>query len=197
MHIRTFTDSDILQASKLAKLTWGDFYTHESEELQRLIYNFMVEYYDLNRKFSFSILDNEELKGLILAFSKTDFYTPLGFAEKVKTLGKKDEQKIALDLFSYLEACGKELKNIINDNDIILGLFVSIQKGCGKQLLSKLIETCKENNMKNIYLWTDTTCDYKYYQKNNFVLRKETESLLNGKLIKTLIYQKSVYSNKN
>lgn len=39
-----------------------------------------------------------------------------------------------------LEICGKELKNIIKNDDIILGLFVSIQKGCGKQLLSKLVK---------------------------------------------------------
>jgi len=192
MLIRTFTNSDIPQASKLAKLTWGDFYTQESQELQNLIYSFMVEYYDLNRKFSYSIIDNDELKGLLLAFQKKDMHKPADFTEKVMGLQNKDEQKTAFDLFDYLEDCGNELKNIINDDDVILGLFVSIQKGGGKQLLSKLVETCKENNMKNIYLWTDTTCDYEYYRKNNFILKKEIDSPLNGKLIKTLIYQKRI-----
>lgn len=191
MLIRTFADSDIIQSSKLAKLTWGDFYTHESVELQNLIYSFMVEYYDLNREYSFSILE-DGLKGFLLAFCKTDCYKPKDFDERVKALKNKAEQEIAFDLFNYLEICGKELKNIINDDDIILGLFVSTKKGCGKQLLAKLVETCKEKNMKNIYLWTDTTCDYKYYRKNNFVLVKEIKSLVNGKLIKTLIYQKSI-----
>jgi len=196
MYIRKFADSDIFQASKLAKLTWGDFYTHESEELQNLIYSFMVEYYDLNREYSFSIIE-DGLKGFLLAFRKKDIYRPVGFTDKVKTLKYENEQKIAFDLFNYLETCGNELKNLINDDDIILGLFVSIQKGGGKRLLSKLTETCKENNMKNIYLWTDTTCDYEYYRKNNFILLKEIESVVNGKFIKTLIYQKSVYSNEN
>lgn len=191
MHIRNFTDKDIFQASKLAKLTWGDFYTQESEELQNLIYNFMVEYYDLNRRYSFSILDNE-LKGFLLAFRKIDCYKMNDFEALVKALENPVEQKIAFDLLNYLEVCGNELKNIINDDDIILGLFVSTQKGCGKQLLAKLVETCKENNKKNVYLWTDTTCDYEYYKKNGFVLLKEIESLVNGKQIKTLIYQKSI-----
>lgn len=111
---------------------------------------------------------------------------------RVKALKHKTEQEIAFDLFNYLEVCGKELKNIINNDDIILGLFVSIQKGCGKQLLSKLVETCKQKNMKNIYLWTDTTCDYEYYRKNNFVLQKEIKSFVNGKSITTLIYKKSI-----
>lgn len=71
MQIRRFKDLDIIEASKLAKLTWGDFYTQESEELQNLIYSFMVEYYDLNREYSFSIIDND-LKGILLAFCKAD-----------------------------------------------------------------------------------------------------------------------------
>ncbi len=191
MHLRNFTDKDILQASKLAKLTWGDFYTHESEELQNLIYSFMVEYYDINREYSFSIVE-DDLKGFLLAFCKTDSFKPKDFDKRVNALKDKAEQKIACDLFNYLEVCGNELKNIINDNDIILGLFVSIQKGCGKQLLAELVETCKEKNMHNIYLWTDTTCDYEYYKKNDFVLLKEIQSFVNGKQIKTLIYQKSI-----
>lgn len=191
MQIRTFTDSDILQASKLAKLTWGNFYTHESRELQDLIYSFMVEYYDLNREYSFSIFDNE-LKGILLAFRKTDSYKIKDFGKRVKALKNKAEQEIAFDLFNYLEICGRELKNIINNDDIILGLFVSIQKGCGKQLLSKLVESGKKRNMKNIYLWTDTTCDYEYYRKNNFVLIKKIESFVNSKPIVTLIYKKSI-----
>lgn len=191
MHIRNFTDKDIFQASMLAKLTWGDFYTHESEELQNLIYSFMVEYYDLNREYSFSILD-DELKGFLLAFGKTDCYKPKNFDKRVNELKDSAEQKIAYDLFNYLEVCGNKLKNIINYDDVILGLFVSIHKGCGKQLLAKLVEICKEKNMKNIYLWTDTTCDYEYYKKNDFILIKEIESLVNGKQIKTLIYKKDI-----
>ncbi len=191
MLLRRFTDSDILQSPRLAKLTWGNFYTHESEELQNLIYGFMVEYYDLNREFSFSIVDNG-LKGILLAFLKTDNYKMNNFFERINALSNKTEQETALNLFNYLEICGKEVKNIINNDDIILGLFVSIQKGCGKQLLSKLIESGRKRNMKNIYLWTDTTCDYEYYRKNNFVLVKEFETLLNDKPIKTLIYKKTI-----
>lgn len=191
MLLRRFTDSDILQSPRLAKLTWGDFYTNESKELQNLIYSFMVEYYDLNREFSFSIVDNE-LKGILLAFLKTDNYKMNNFAERINALSNKTEQETALNLFNYLEICGKEVKNIINNDDIILGLFISIQKGCGKQLLSKLIESGRKRNMKNIYLWTDTTCDYEYYRKNNFVLVKEFETLLNDKPIKTLIYKKTI-----
>lgn len=191
MLIKNFTDSDILQASKLSQLTWGNFYTNESNELQNLIYETMVEYYDINRKYSFSITDTE-LKGFLLAFKKNDFHKLPNFERKAKALKNKNEQKIAIDLINYLESSENELKEFITDNDIIIGLFVSIKKGCGKLLLSKLNSVCKENNINNIYLWTDTTCDYEYYKKNNFVLEKSIETYINKKTIETLIYKKEV-----
>lgn len=192
MKIRNFQDNDITEASALAKLTWGDFYTQESNELQELIYEFMVEYYDLNRKYSFSAVD-KGLKGFLLAYCKKDFVDKfLTFKTKVQKLTNIKEQQTALNLYNYLETCGEELKEFITDQDIVLGLFVSIQKGCGKMLLNKLLETCKENKINNIYLWTDTTCDYKYYKNNNFIVEKEIQTIINNKSITTLIYKKEI-----
>lgn len=191
MIIRYFEDSDIVEASRLAKLTWGDFYTNESPKLQNFIYSFMVEYYDLNRKYSLSIID-KELKGFLLAYTQNDKYIAANFEDKVQLLANKNEQQTAIELFNYLETCGNSLKNIMGNNDIILGLFISIKKGCGKMLLSKFVEICKERAVKNIYLWTDTTCNYQYYKKNNFILCREIETDLNNRTIKTLIYKKEV-----
>ena len=190
MAVREFQDIDLKQASKLAKLTWGDFYANESTRIQNFIYSFMVEYYDLNRKYSFSITD-EELKAFLLAFTPQDSYMGSNFEDKIKLLTNK-EQKTAIELFGYLEVCGNNIKNIINHDDIILGLFVSTKKGCGKQLLEKLKAACKKHGKKNLYLWTDTTCDHEYYKKNNFILCNEFETNLNSKTINTLIYRKEI-----
>ena len=64
MIIRNFKSSDIKSAKKLSHLVWGDFYKKENIEVQNLIYDFTVEYYDLNREFSYSIFDeNDNYKG--------------------------------------------------------------------------------------------------------------------------------------
>ena len=147
----------------------------------------------MNRKFSFSCSD-EGFKGFILAARKADVnnsYEKL--KSRVEKLRDKKERQIALELYSYLESCGKSVKEVMNEDDIMLGLFVSIQRGCGRKLLEKLVETCRENRIKNIYLWTDTTCDYTYYQKNEFELVKDVENFVNGRKIGTLIYKKSLH----
>lgn len=193
MIIRNFEDSDIVEAGAIAHLTWGDMYADESRDLQNLIYEFMVGYYDLNRKCSFSCID-DGFKGFILAARKADVnnsYEKL--KSRVEKLRDKKERQIALELYSYLESCGKSVKEVMNEDDIMLGLFVSIQRGCGRKLIEKLVETCRENRIKNIYLWTDTTCDYRYYQKNEFELVKDVENFVNGRKIGTLIYKKSLH----
>ena len=50
----------------------------------------------------------------------------------------------------------------------------------------------EENDIKNIYLWTDTTCDFHYYQKNNFIPVKEFCFTVNGKKIDTFIFKKNL-----
>lgn len=192
MIIRNFEDKDIEQASKIAYLVWGDLYTSESQELQKLIYDFMIEYYDLNRKYSFSICD-KDFKAFLLASLKNDINnSQKDYRHKILKLRNEKEQKIAFELLEYLEHCGQEVKTIMSDDDIMLNLFISCQKGCGKLLLEKLSEVCKSHNIKNIYLWTDTTCDYSYYKKNSFDIIKETSTIVNSKNIKTIIYKKTL-----
>ena len=192
MVIKNFENSDIENASKVAHLVWGDLYSHESIELQKLIYDFMVSYYDLNREYSFSVFD-DGFKGFLLASLKNDCNeSQKKFKDELQKLENEQEQKIGFELLDYLDSCGQEVKKVMNDDDIVLNLFISRQKGCGKALLEKLTGVCYAKNIKNIYLWTDTTCDYEYYKKNSFDIVKELNVIVNSRNIKTIIYKKSI-----
>lgn len=189
MIIRNFKNSDIEEAEKITHLVWGDLYANENSRLQKLIYDFTLEYYYLNETFSFA-LDENGIKGFIFAALKKDKNNSSEkFKTKINTLNEQDKIT-ALNLLYYVESTGKEVKGVMNENDLMMGLFISTQKGGGKMLLSKLVENACENGIKNIYLWTDTTCDFDYYQKNNFTLVKEFECIVNNKKINTLIFKK-------
>ena len=191
MIVRNFTDKDVEEASKISHLVWGNLYTKEGSQLQKLIYDFTLEYYYLNSIFSFA-LDNNGLKGLVFASLKKDKNNSVeNFKTKIQDLSDNDKIT-ALNLLDYVENTGREVKNAMGEDDLMMGLFISTQKGGGRMLLSKLVETAKENGIKNIYLWTDTTCDYDYYQKNKFTCFKEIESCVNNKKINTLIFKKEI-----
>ena len=191
MIVRNFLNSDIEKASQITHTVWGDLYSYENVDLQKLIYDFTLEYYYLNKNFSFA-LDENGLCGLLFASLKTDKNLVTDeYKNKISTFNKKDRKTI-LNLFDYVENTGKEVKKVMNDDDLMMGLFISTQKGGGKMLLSKLKETAINNGIKNIYLWTDTTCDFDYYQKNNFTLVKEFECIVNNQKINTLIFKKPI-----
>ena len=190
--IKNFNHSDIKEAAKIVHLVWGNFYAQESPEVQNIIYDFTLKYYDLNHKFSFSIFDNE-FKGFLFASLKSDSNNSvIEFKKQIFKLANPKSQKTILDLYNYLDTCGKMVHEIMNKDDLMIGLFVSIQKGCGRQLLNELTKTARNNKIKNIYLWTDTTCNYEYYSKNNFELVKKIKNYINEKPITTLIYKKAV-----
>ena len=191
MIVRNFLNSDIEKASQITHTVWGDLYAYENVDLQKLIYDFTLEYYYLNKNFSFA-LDENGLCGLLFASLKTDKNLVTDeYKNKISTFNKKGRKTI-LNLFDYVENTGKEVKKVMNDDDLMMGLFISTQKGGGKMLLSKLKETAINNGIKNIYLWTDTTCDFDYYQKNNFTLVKEFECIVNNQKINTLIFKKPI-----
>lgn len=195
MIVRNFLNNDIEKASKITHTVWGNLYADENADLQKLIYDFTLEYYYLNENFSFA-LDENGLCGLIFASFKTDKNSAIEkYKNKISSLNEKDI-KTALNLFAYVENTGKEVKKVMNDNDLMMGLFISQQKGGGRMLLSKLIENAVKNGIKNIYLWTDTTCDFDYYQKNNFTLVKKFECIVNNQKINTLIFKKPLQNKQ-
>ena len=169
MIVRKFLIDDIKEASKISHLVWGDLYKCENFDLQKFIYDFTIEYYYLNKDFSFA-LDEKGLCGLLFASLKTDKNTVLNdYKNKLQSLNNNDKQK-ALNLIEYVENTGKEVKKVMSDNDFMLGLFISTQKGGGKML--------------------------DYYQKNNFTLVKQLDCTVNNQNINTLIFKKEIENIK-
>lgn len=68
-----------------------------------------------------------------------------------------------------LEVDGKTVQ-CMNDGEVKLSLFISNQKGCGKQLLQAMMDEFQRRELKKLYLWTDTSCTHEYYPQHGFTL---------------------------
>ena len=187
MQIQNLNKEEKTFAKNLTQLVWGDLYSSKSEQLQKFIYDYTFEYYDTNPEFSFGIFE-DELKGFILACLKNDC-KKIHF--DLDNLNKKDKFSFQ-ELVDYVEFMSLETEKLMNEDDIFLGIFVSTKKGFGRILLQNLIQKAKQKNIKNIYLWTDSVCDFEYYDKNNFILEKKLNSFLDNKKIETMIYKKPI-----
>lgn len=193
MEVRHFEDKDIKEAGRLAYEYWSGELPDNGEAIKRVIYEYMVRYYDRNRTLSFSITDKGVLKGFILAFRKNDSATGSDWLSSELSKFSMPEQELALEYDDYYQYNGTKTKELIGMNDTVVGLFVSAQRGCGKKLLARLLDTCKLNSIQNLYLWTDMSCNYNYYYCNNFeeVTRFETTDLFGGERLEMIIFRKS------
>ena len=93
----------------------------------------------------------------------------LWMEEKSKNFS--DYQKYQLNLVKeYLHYMDNKTLSLMQKDDIKLSLFVSTKKGSGKPLLDKVFEMLKNKGYKNIYLWTDSDCNYEWYFNHDYTL---------------------------
>lgn len=71
---------------------------------------------------------------------------------------------------SYIELMDEKTRAFMQDDDIQLTLYISRKKGCGSKLLNELCEQLRAQGWKNLYLWTDCECDWKWYTDHGYEL---------------------------
>ena len=94
-----------------------------------------------------------------------------------KTDGGKnlsEEKKFSFSLSKkYLSMMDNKCSNLMTDDDIKLVLFVSCHKGAGYPLLEKFKKILKAQGYKNIYLWTDSDCNWDWYNRRGYELLEQ------------------------
>lgn len=131
-------------------------------------------------------------------FFKNIYYLPaeLYLSAMLKLSGEK-----IVSEYKKIENAFKTMYSQLNkkfDGEIILFLVSESfkRKGIGKNLIGRYEKKCIKNKIKKIFLFTDTHCNYEYYDKNGF--KKECSkqfmiTTLNGEVPhETYIYTKQL-----
>lgn len=130
--------------------------------------------------------DNKVI-GLILGKAKNDKIslkdihntTPIDEAAIGQVLADEDNRKVIKE-FAKIQEVYKEIIKGREDNfEGCIQLFIVSKEargfGIGKTLLSYLSEYMKDNNVNSLYLYTDTRCNYGFYDSQNFKRLAEKE----------------------
>lgn len=132
---------------------------------------------------------NDKVIGVIMGNAKSD-YTVLahlkyilftfGYGIKMKYHGRKS--KVGIEDYKRLhEIYHNFSRKHKGEFDGVLTLFAVNEKcrglGVGKTLLAGLLEYLKKQDVKHIYLYTDTTCNYGFYEYQGFE-RLEEQSIV-------------------
>ena len=110
-------------------------------------------------------------------FLSAAFFARKGDKSKAHEWFEKESARFSDDLKSasgmsrtYLTLMDKRTLSFMNDDDIKLSLFVSRKPGAGSLIFDRMCEKLRTEGWKNIYLWTDCDCNWKWYEKHGFTL---------------------------
>lgn len=185
--IRKYNDLDFNEVYKITLNSWkGEL--ELDNQLESFIYQFLPKYHILNKELSFVDYSLQVDAFMFAALKNDENDSMMWFHNNLVNLSKAN-QAIAIDYLHYLEYNHQKVVNHMNDRDIYLALIASQKRNSGKILLERL-EKIAEVNCAHIYLWTDETCNYQYYEKQGFKLVEEYHAVLQNKSIKTFIYKK-------
>ena len=187
MIIKRCEPSDLVGIEKITRF----YFSKEVKmdlELEQFIYHFLVQYYFYNNDLSIVLIDND-VKAFILANMKNENNDYLNIFKNTVNKLSSNNIKLAYDYLDYIEYNHKRVLAHMEDNSIYLGLIASVVHHGGINLLTELKQLAKNKNVHSIYLWTDETCNYHYYEVLGFKLIDHYETRLYDVTLKTFIYK--------
>lgn len=168
IQLQHFTSHDIPTASYLTKLTWGEEMSLDNEALKNVLYEAMVRYYFRSTEFSFKLTDAGQLQGFLLAAPLALRDNSQGWLQQALASFTSSEQDLVYNYLRYLSYNGQRVRALAQGNALLLCLFLSCKAGGGSRLLQKVEAVAQKQDIKNLYLWADATCDYAYYRRRGY-----------------------------
>lgn len=147
----------------------------DDEAFARLDVEFIVRNNIYQHRLSFQLADKKrspdnELLSAAFFTLKDDANTARAWLEE-NSRACSDSQKASLEMVkAYLEYMDKKELSFMNADDIKLSLYVSRKRGMGAALLEKLLPRLAAKGYKNLYLWTDSDCNWKWYVNHGYLL---------------------------
>ncbi len=147
----------------------------DDKDFIRLDVEFIVRNNIYQPRFSFQLADKKrspenELLSAAFFTLKDDANTAREWlSEQAKNVTAS--QKVSLEMVqAYLEYMDKKALSFMNGDDIKLSLYVSRKRGKGAALLEKVLPRLAAKGYKNLYLWTDSDCNWKWYVNHGYEL---------------------------
>ena len=193
LQLKPFTLADIEEAAQLTYATWGDE-LQADEQVKQVLYEAMVRYYYRNGDYSYKVVDAQGMQGFLLAgLPENGPYKGAWLQEAGRCLACS-EQRLLDGYHDYLAYNALQLEKYVEQDALLLHLFLSRRPGCGQKLLQQLVELAAAAQRGSMLLWSDETCDYAYYRKNGFQQLAKFSNSKSAELgkLQTLIYKKII-----
>lgn len=183
---RSIQKKDYPEIKNLINTAFGFYQFIKDEDFLDIVLSIYLQDCIISSTFSKIAEKDGKVIGIILGNSKRDksirkFYNMTTLAKDgLKLLFSNKRNKKAVKEFSTVHDTYKEIiKGRKSSFDGCIQLFIVSEEsrglGVGKALLDNLFTYMKMQSVKSLYLYTDTRCNYKFYDSQNFKCLNEKE----------------------
>lgn len=185
--LREYQKEDFKALEKIIKETWHYDDFSSPKTAQKLARAFLSSCLT-NQTFSCVAIHNDVPIGIILVNIKAKHKCPLGLRiQQIKAilalLISKEGRKVSKIFENVDQIDRKLLKECNTDYPAELALFAVDSsyrsKGVGKQLFQEALSYMSSQKLDKFYLFTDTSCNYGFYEHQGMIKRNEKEHSFN------------------
>ena len=194
MQIKPFEEKYIPYLVETVKPLWG--VSGGKDEFNTVDVEFIVRNNIYENDMALELVQDDEILAAAFGAEKGEHNTAKQWLQaQIDTGNFSESERESLALVSeYLTAMDERTLSFMGSEDVKLSLFISRCKGKGKIILNELVKKFSQKGFKNMYLWTDCTCNWQYYQEHGYELiekaRYEKFSTDDGYDFLTYIYKK-------
>lgn len=185
--LREYRKEDFDALQDIIRKTWhyDDFSSPKTaKKLARVFLSSCLTNYTYSRV----ALDNERLVGILLLNNKAKHKCPFDLRVQqiraIISLYLSKEGREVSKIFKNVSGIDKELlKECEIEYPVELALFAVDPsyrgKGIGKQLFQSVFEYMREQKLNTFYLFTDTSCNYGFYEHQGMIRKGEKNHTFN------------------
>lgn len=184
---REFEESDRLAIEQIIRKTWN-YDRFCTPKIAKRLASVYLSNCLTNQTYTQVALVNNFPVGIIMGKNRATHKCPLSLRLKmikdtIKLLISKEGRKVS-KIFSNVDGIDKELLSLCSTDYQGELAFFAINKnyrgkGIGKALFEKVKEYMRSQNIHNFYLFTDTSCNYGFYEHQGMKRQQETKSCFN------------------
>ncbi|MCR4765153.1 MAG: hypothetical protein K5856_03145 [Bacteroidaceae bacterium] len=167
MEIKAFYPEDIITLARKVSEVW-EF--EESPEFTKVFCEYLVRCNYYTPEFSLKIVDEEGLQAIAFAcMPGEENDSEIWLQEQLGKLSP-EIKKYILRSSAYIKRTDAELLKMMGPQPHAakFSLFFSRKAGYGTLVLEHLVEKLLQQDVKWLYLWTDSWCNWQYYPRHGF-----------------------------
>ena len=176
MLIEHFSLDNLDLVERMVTDVWGS--PEHRPEFDHAFCGHLARYNYYDPALSFQIVDEEGIQGVCWAYVPGETNDADAWVKSAATRLTDEERKETYAHVDYLKSIDAAVCEMMGSKDVKISFLITQKRGYGAALLKHVMKVLSERGFENVFLWTDSSCNWQFYLKHGFELVHEERSAL-------------------